>query len=184
MGIVRSGLHKRKVTGAKRTPYRTKRKYEIGRPPANTKLGETRMRLVRVRGGNIKKKLIRQNKGNFAWGSEAIAKKTRILDVIYNASSNELVRTKTLVKSAVIVVDCTPFRQYYETRYGINLGRSKTVDESKWDKEKAEQVKKARAGMQPLDTLIADQFKGGKLMAKISSSPGQVGRVDGYILEG
>lgn len=31
-------------------------------------------------------------------------RKTRILDVVYNASNNELVRTKTLVKNAIVVV--------------------------------------------------------------------------------
>ena len=34
-------------------------------------------------------------------------RKTRILDVIYNASNNELVRTKTLVKNAIVVVSGT-----------------------------------------------------------------------------
>jgi small subunit ribosomal protein S8e len=33
---------------------------------------------------------------------------------VYNASNNELVRTNTLVKSAIIQVDGTPFRQWYE----------------------------------------------------------------------
>ena len=33
---------------------------------------------------------------------------------MYNASNNELVRTNTLVKSAIIQVDATPFRQWYE----------------------------------------------------------------------
>lgn len=35
-------------------------------------------------------------------------RKTRILDVVYNASNNELVRTKTLVKNAIVVVSPTP----------------------------------------------------------------------------
>ena len=43
--------------------------------------------------------------GNFSWGSEAITRKTRILDVKYNASNNELLRTKTLVKNAIIEID-------------------------------------------------------------------------------
>lgn len=34
---------------------------------------------------------------------------------VYNASNNELVRTNTLVKGAIIQVDATPFRQWYET---------------------------------------------------------------------
>ena len=34
---------------------------------------------------------------------------------VYNASNNELVRTNTLVKSAIIQIDATPFRQWYES---------------------------------------------------------------------
>jgi small subunit ribosomal protein S8e len=51
--------------------------------------------------------------GNFSWGSESISRKTRIIDVVYNACNNELVRTKTLVKNAIVVIDATPFRQWY-----------------------------------------------------------------------
>ena len=36
--------------------------------------------------------LIRLDTGNFAWASEATARKTRIIDVVYNACNNELVR--------------------------------------------------------------------------------------------
>lgn len=32
----------------------------------------------------------------------------------YNATNNELLRTQTLVKSAIVDVDATPFRQWYE----------------------------------------------------------------------
>ena len=42
----------------------------------------------------------------------AISRKCRILDVVYNASNNELVRTKTLVKNCIVQVDCVPFRQW------------------------------------------------------------------------
>jgi len=35
-----------------------------------------------------------------------------------------------------------------------------------------------------LEPLIAEQFKTGRLYAKITSRPGQCGRADGYILEG
>lgn len=53
------------------------------------------------------------------------ARKTRIIDVVYNASNNELVRTKTLVKNAIVVVDATPFRQWYESHYALPIGRKK-----------------------------------------------------------
>jgi len=56
-----------------------------------------------------------------------ISAKTRIIDVIYNASNNELVRTKTLVKNAIVVIDATPFRQWYEGHYALPIGRRKTT---------------------------------------------------------
>ena len=68
---------------------------------------------MRVRGGNMKFRALRINDGNFNWGSEGIAKKTKILDVIYNASNNELVRTKTLVKNCIVQIDAVPFKQWY-----------------------------------------------------------------------
>lgn len=35
-----------------------------------------------------------------------------------------------------------------------------------------------------IDALLEAQFGAGRLYAEISSRPGQVGRADGYILEG
>ena len=55
----------------------------------------------------------------------AQARKTRIIDVIYNASNNELVRTKTLVKNCIVQIDAGPFRQWYEAHYATPLGRKK-----------------------------------------------------------
>lgn len=57
----------------------------------------------------------------------AITRKTRIIDVVYNPSNNEFVRTKTLVKSSIIQIDSTPFRQWYEAHYATPLGRKKGV---------------------------------------------------------
>lgn len=65
------------------------------------------------------------DQGNFSWGSEGITRKTRIIDVVYNASNNELVRTKTLVKNAIVTIDATPFRQWYENHYVLLLGRKR-----------------------------------------------------------
>ena len=65
----------------------------------------------------MKFRALRLNEGNFNWASEGIAKKTKIIDVVYNASNNELVRTKTLVKNCVITIDATPFKQWYLKHY-------------------------------------------------------------------
>merc|ERR1712167_410838 len=125
MGIGRDSRHKRRKTGGKRPPYCKKRKYEMGRQAAATKLGSKLIRTVRCRGGNIKHRALRLEAGNFSWGSEVCTRKTRIIDVVYNASNNELVRAKTLVKNAIVQIDATPFRQWYETHYGVKLGKKR-----------------------------------------------------------
>lgn len=101
-------------------------RYELGRQPANTKISSNKtVRRVRVRGGNVKWRALRLDTGNFSWGSEAVTRKTRILDVVYNASNNELVRTQTLVKGAIVQVDAAPYKQWYLQHYDKDLGRKK-----------------------------------------------------------
>merc|ERR1711935_482572 len=96
-------------------------------------------------------------------GTEVCTRKVRILDVTYNASNNELVRTKTLVKGAIVMVDAHPFKSWYESHYGVKIG-----------------LKKGRA----LEDAVDHQMASGRLFAKITSRPGQSGRCDGAILEG
>jgi small subunit ribosomal protein S8e len=127
--------------------------------------------------------------GNFSWGTEVTARKTRILDVVYNASNNELVRTKTLVKGAIVLVDATPFRQWYEAHYGVKVGLKKNVEKAAETSEekKSDHVLRKLANRQRnrvLDQKLDEQFASGRLLACISSRPGQSGRADGYILEG
>lgn len=81
-GISRSSRHKRSATGAQRAHYRKKRKFELGRQSANTKLGTKRIHTVRVRGGNLKYRALRLESGNFAWGSEHVTRKTRVISVV------------------------------------------------------------------------------------------------------
>ena len=95
MGISRDSQHKRRLTGGKKPHHHKKRKHEMGRQMAMTKIGAKRIHPVRCRGGNMKFRGIRLDTGNFSWGSEVCTRKTRILDVVYNASNNELVRRRT-----------------------------------------------------------------------------------------
>lgn len=169
--------------------HQKKRKFEMGRQPANTKLGAKRVRPVRSRGGNYKFRALRIDSGNFSWGSEAVTRKTRVLDVVYNATNNELVRTKTIVKNCIVSIDANPFRQWYLKHYDIELNKKK-VEES--DKARAETKKsghvkawiKVHNKSRFIDPKVLEQFNSGKLLACISSRPGQSGRCDGYILEG
>ncbi|KAF7281383.1 hypothetical protein GWI33_004862 [Rhynchophorus ferrugineus] len=169
MGISRDHWHKRRATG-----------------------GNRRIHYVRTRGGNLKYRALRLDSGNWAWGSEGIARKSRIIDVVYNASNNELVRTKTLVKNAIVVIDATPFRQWYEGHYILPLGRKKGAkltpeEDALFNKQRSKKVQKkydTRQKTSKVEPAIEEQFHTGRLLACISSRPGQCGRSDGYILEG
>jgi small subunit ribosomal protein S8e len=92
-----------------------------------TKLGAKRIHTVRVRGGNTKHRALRLETGNYAWGSEHATRKTRIIGVVYNASNNELVRTNTLVKGAIVQIDAAPFRQWYEAHYHQPISKKAKV---------------------------------------------------------
>jgi len=186
MGIGRDSRHKRAATGAKRAHYRKKRAFEKGRQPANTRIGAKRIHLVRTRGGNRKFRALRLDSGNFSWGSEGVARKTRVIGVVYHPSNNELVRTNTLTKSAVVQIDATPFRTWYEAHYGTGLGRrrqAKTEEEGKKSNSvKAKHTERQKTGK--VEGAVEKQFEAGRLYAVVASRPGQSGRVDGYVLEG
>lgn len=170
--------------------HQKKRKFEMARQPAMTKLGAKQVRSVRGRGGNLKFRALRIDQGNFTWGSEAFSAKTRILDVVYNATNNELVRTKTLVKNTIVQVDATPFKKFYSEHYDVELGKKKAKEAAEGvvaEKKQSRHVKaalKKRQETRVIDQHVAEQFAAGRLLASIASRPGQSGRADGYILEG
>ena len=167
------------------------RAFEKGRQPSNTRIGTKRIHLVRTRGGNQKFRALRLESGNFSWGSEGVSRKTRVIVVAYHPSNNELVRTNTLTKSAVVQIDAAPFRQWYEAHYGQPLGRrrqQKQGKETAEDAKKSKSVEKKQAArfskQGKVEGAIEKQFEAGRLYAVVSSRPGQSGRCDGYILEG
>jgi ribosomal protein eS8 len=67
MGISRGSWHKRLKTGGRQPKPHVKRKFELGRPAAMTRIGATRVHQVRTRGGNVKMRALRLETGNFSW---------------------------------------------------------------------------------------------------------------------
>jgi small subunit ribosomal protein S8e len=190
MGISRSSKHKRRLTGGRMPIHRKKRKFEMGRQASNTKLGERKVVSVRGRGGNVKRRALRANEGNFTWISEHITRKCKILNVVYNATNNELVRTQTLVKGAIVAVDPLPFKYYWHIHYEekkINkLPDIPDPERKKRLEEKKEKLKKKHPYAEQIEKLhhIFDMMNKGRLLARLTSRPGQTGRCDGYLLEG
>merc|ERR1712050_730379 len=175
-----------------------KRQYECGKPSANTKLAAKRIRLVRKRGGDFKHRALRLNMGNFMWQSEGVTKKSKIVNVVYNPVSNELVRTNTLTKGTIVFIDGTPFNQYVHGHY---FGKYNTTKDDKvnWTWETREDNKdwklakgskdtaeicKGRRINNKIDVNLSNQLTKGSCLAKLTSRPGQSGRADGVILEG
>jgi small subunit ribosomal protein S8e len=189
MGICRDSRHKRRETGGRRKIHIKKRKFELGRPGANTKLtpGDKRVRVVRARGGNLKYRALRLENGNFSWGSENVSKKTRILGVVYNASNNELVRTNTLVKGCIVQIDAAPFKAWFEKTYATKIeenGKMVFVNPEEKKSKHALRDLKNRQKSRDVATSLVEQMNSGRFLAAISSRPGQSGRADGYLLEG
>mmetsp|Transcript_24686 Transcript_24686/g.43511 ORF Transcript_24686/g.43511 Transcript_24686/m.43511 type:complete len:208 (+) Transcript_24686:61-684(+) len=191
MGVSRDSRHKRRLTGGRMPVHKKKRAYEKARQPAMTKLGSKRIHIVRARGGNLKYRALRLDGGNFNWASESTTHKTRILNVVYNATNNEFVRTNTLTKNSIVLVDAAPFKRWYYRHYGDELGKRKEEEQKHSTTERAlkafEDIKKeweTHAAEKFIDPLLKEQFNSGRLLAAISSRPGQSGRADGYLLEG
>jgi len=165
MGISRDKWHKRRATGGKRAPIRMKRRFELGRQPANTKLGERRVHRIRCRGGFMKYRALKLDHGNYAWPGEAVTRKCRILDVVYNPTNKEFVRTNTVVKGSIIQIDSTPFKNWYQKHYGVTLGKATAfVKEDKQKKLKKRSDKLAAEKKAKKDALKKDAAK--KLAAK------------------
>jgi small subunit ribosomal protein S8e len=177
MGITRDKYHKKKLTGGKQHKWRKKRKHELGRQASNTKIGLKHIAIIRVRGGNFKKRALSLENGNFSWISYGCTKKTRIISVMYNASNNEFVRTNTLVKSSIIYIDATPFKNLISKKNMYTLPKNTNISKPN------EEESKTLVGSTAL-SIMEDQLKSGRLLARICSRPGQTGRADGYIIEG
>ncbi|CAD8109450.1 unnamed protein product [Paramecium primaurelia] len=191
MGISRDSRHKRRLTGGRMPIHKKKRAFEKGRQAAMTKLisGEKRVRRIRVRGGNFKFRALRLSEGNFSWGSQGVAKKAKIVEVVYHPSNNELVRTKTLTRGVIVQIDATPFKLWYAKKYNVELGPKKKdkKDAPAEQTQKSNSLQKKfaqRAKDNVIDQLVQEQFSNQRLLVRITSRPGQSGRADGYILEG
>nr|UXY88431.1 40S ribosomal protein S8 [Cryptomonas curvata] len=175
MGITRDKYHKKRLTGGKQHQWRKKRKHELGRQSANTKIGAKHITIIRVRGGNFKKRALSLESGNFSWISYGLTKKTKIISVMYNASNNEFVRTNTLVKSSIIYIDATPFKNLLLKKKSNEFDGKKIISKSR----ELNSLLNLNA-----NHIMEEQIKSGRLLARICSRPGQTGRADGYIIEG
>jgi small subunit ribosomal protein S8e len=93
---------KRKVSGGRYHSARSKRKFELARFPALTKISdEIRVRTTRILGGDIKKSLLTVNEINVA-DKKGKTKKTQLVNVLENPANPNLVRRNIITKGSIV----------------------------------------------------------------------------------
>lgn len=84
---------------------RGKRKYEIAREPAHTTIGEHNIKKIRVRGGNVKNRLLSEKYANVLVDKiNNKYEKCEILSVVNNPANREFARSNIITKGAILKV--------------------------------------------------------------------------------
>jgi len=102
LSVWHGDLKKRKPSGGKKHPYKTKRRYEKGAFPTETTQGEPKKKVDRRRGGNTKIRLMSTNQANVANPSTGKTEKVEILRVVRNPANVDYNRRGVITKGTVI----------------------------------------------------------------------------------
>lgn len=97
-----SDQDKRKVTGGKRKPYRTKKSFESGGYPTETRLGEAARKVKKARGGTKKINLLSGRYANVTTLSTGKTEKVAVEEVVENAANIDYNRRRVITRGAVI----------------------------------------------------------------------------------
>ena len=95
-------LRKRKLTGGKRRPNRSRRAFEADNYPFETAVAETVMSAKRTRGGKLYYGLRSANEANVYDGSSGKTVKSKIIRVTANPANREYERRGVITKGATI----------------------------------------------------------------------------------
>lgn len=93
----------KKPSGGKKRRHRKKRKYELGRPPTDTRVSDRDIRkVIRVRGGNVKVRIRAAAYANIVVPNGNRVVKAKILGVIESPANPEYARRGIITKGALI----------------------------------------------------------------------------------
>jgi len=95
-------LTKRKRTGGRKKAYRKRRKYEAGRFPVETQLGEPERKLERTKGGGLKVKLVSDRWVNLSDPKTGKTERVRILSVVKNPANVDWDRRGIITKGTIV----------------------------------------------------------------------------------
>jgi small subunit ribosomal protein S8e len=100
--ILWQGRSVRRESGKRYRVSQKKKRFEIGRAPADTTLGEGRNRIIRTRGGNLKVRALRTMYANVSTPATGGSKKAKIETVVENRADPNYMRRNILTKGAII----------------------------------------------------------------------------------
>jgi len=92
----------RKPSGGRAKLNKNKRKYELGKGAAETKIGERKIKKIRTTGGNDKIRLTNENKINVVNPKTNKVEKAEIISVVENKANTHFVRRNIITKGAVV----------------------------------------------------------------------------------
>ena len=93
------------ATGGRYHASRGKKRFEIGRSPADTIIGITRVKTIRVTGGNTKVRALRCEFANVSDKKTGKVQKVKINSVAENAANPNYVRRNLMTKGAIITTE-------------------------------------------------------------------------------
>ena len=96
------GSSRRKVTGGKVIAARGKRKFEMGRESAETRISEVKRKNIHTRGGNRKVRLLQCDVANVTNPKDGKTTPSTIERVLDNAANKHYIRRNILTKGSVI----------------------------------------------------------------------------------
>jgi len=95
---ISQGKSTRGLSGKRNISMRGKRKFELGRDPAETRIGDKKLRKIRTRGGNYKNRLAEGNVINIINPETNKAENAEIYNVIENKANPNYVRRNIITK--------------------------------------------------------------------------------------
>jgi small subunit ribosomal protein S8e len=94
-------MDKTKITGGKKHRYRTKRAFEMGNDPTETRLGNAARKISGSRGNVRKMKILSEKYANITNTSTHKTQKVEILRVIKNPANVDYDRRKIITKGTI-----------------------------------------------------------------------------------
>ena len=98
-----SGRRKRQRSGGRRVPSSDKKRHQLGGEPAETTVGETRLRTIDARGNGTKTRALSTDTAQVADDGETATEEIR--DVVENPADVNYVRRNIITKGAIVETD-------------------------------------------------------------------------------